>query len=62
MTGRAANSRSMPYVLITILIVALVWILATTLGLPYFVSVVVTVLAAAYLFGPARRAPSRRLR
>ncbi|MBV9915095.1 MAG: hypothetical protein JO153_01230 [Solirubrobacterales bacterium] len=52
----------MPHVLITILIVALVWILATTLGLPYFVSVRFTVLAAAYLFGPARRTPSRRMR
>jgi ABC-type xylose transport system permease subunit len=49
----------MPYLLITILIVALVWILATTLGLPYFVSVVVTVLAAVYLFGPGRGAFGR---
>jgi hypothetical protein len=55
----------MPYVLLAILVVALVWILATMLGLPYLVSVVVTLLAAAYLFGPARGAvgrPPRRSR
>ncbi|MBV9944536.1 MAG: hypothetical protein JO262_20600 [Solirubrobacterales bacterium] len=44
----------MPDVLITILIVALVWILATTLGLPYLVSIVVTIVAALYLLGPRR--------
>lgn len=53
----------MPYVLIAILIVALVWILATTLGLPYLVSIVVTILAALYLLGSRRdivgRAPRR---
>ena len=49
----------MPDVLITILIVALVWILATTLGLPYLVSIVVTILAALYLLGPGRRTIDR---
>lgn len=53
----------MPYVLIAIVIVALVWILATTLGLPYVVSIVVTILAALYLLGNGRattgRAPRR---
>ena len=49
----------MPDVLITILIVALVWILATTLGLPYLVSIVVTILAALYLFGAGRRTMAR---
>jgi ABC-type xylose transport system permease subunit len=56
---------AMPYILITTLIVALVWILATTLGLPYLVSIVVTLLAALYLFGPGRSAigrPPRRSR
>ena len=52
--GRGKNLCYMPEVLITILIVALVWILATTLGLPYLVSIVVTLLAALYLLGPGR--------
>jgi ABC-type xylose transport system permease subunit len=46
---------AMPHVLIALLIVALVWILATTLGLPYLVALLVTVLAAVYLFGPGGR-------
>lgn len=45
--------------LITILIVALVWILAATLGVPYFASIVVTILAALYLLGPGRRTIGR---
>ena len=49
----------MPHLLMAILIVALVWILATTLGLPYVVSVVVTILAAVYLFGAGRGAIGR---
>jgi hypothetical protein len=38
--------------LIGILIVALVWVLTAALGLPYIVSVVVTILAALYVLGP----------
>ena len=57
--GRGENLCCMPDVLITILIVALVWILATTLGLPYLVSIVVTILAALYLLGPGRRTIGR---
>ena len=54
-------------VLIAILIVALVWALTTLLGLPYFVSLIVTVLAAVYLLAPGRGLvtsgrPNRRAR
>ena len=42
----------MIHLLIGILIVALVWVLTGLLGLPYIVSVVVTVLAALYVLGP----------
>jgi hypothetical protein len=38
--------------IIGILIVALVWVLTAALGLPYIVSVVVTILAALYVLGP----------
>jgi hypothetical protein len=40
--------------LIGILIVALVWVLTAALGLPYIVSVIVTILAALYILGPGR--------
>jgi hypothetical protein len=40
------------HLLIGILIVALVWALTGVLGLPYLVSVIVTVLAAIYVLGP----------
>jgi hypothetical protein len=42
----------MIHLLIGILIVALVWVLTGLLGLPYIVSVIVTVLAALYVLGP----------
>jgi hypothetical protein len=48
-------------VLIAILIVALVWALTTLLGLPYLVSLIVTVLAAVYLLATSGR-PHRRAR
>jgi uncharacterized protein (DUF2267 family) len=41
----------MIHLLIGILIVALVWVLTGLLGLPYIVSVIVTVLAALYILG-----------
>lgn len=37
-------------VLISILIVALVWVLTAAVGMPYLVSLVVTILAALYIF------------
>jgi hypothetical protein len=40
------------HILISILIIALVWALTGLLGLPYIVSVIVTILAALYLLGP----------
>jgi len=62
--GRNESRRSetfpMLYMLISLLVVVLVWILATTLGLPYLVAVVVTLLAAVYLFGPGRGAIAPR--
>jgi hypothetical protein len=42
----------MIHLLIGILIVALVWVLTAALGLPYIVSVIVTILAALYILGP----------
>lgn len=42
----------MVHLLIGILVVALVWVLTGLLGLPYIVSVIVTVLAALYVLGP----------
>lgn len=42
----------MIHLLIAILVVALVWVLTGLLGLPYIVSVIVTVLAALYVLGP----------
>jgi hypothetical protein len=38
--------------LIAILFVALVWILTGALGLPYIVSLIITIIAALYLLGP----------
>jgi hypothetical protein len=38
--------------LIAILIVALVWALTGALGLPYIVSLIITIIAALYLLGP----------
>jgi hypothetical protein len=40
------------HLLIAILIVALVWALTGALGLPYIVSLIITILAALYLIGP----------
>ena len=45
----------MIHLLIGILVVALVWVLTGLLGLPYIVSVIVTVLAALYVLGPGLR-------
>jgi hypothetical protein len=42
----------MIHLLIGILVVAVVWVLAGALGLPYIVSVIVTILAALYVLGP----------
>jgi hypothetical protein len=42
----------MVHLLIAIVIIALVWALTGALGLPYLISVVVTLLAALYLLGP----------
>jgi hypothetical protein len=42
----------MIHLLIGILIVALVWALTGALGLPYTVSLIVTILAALYVLGP----------
>jgi hypothetical protein len=42
----------MIHLLIAILVVALVWVLTGALGLPYIVSVIVTILAALYVLGP----------
>ena len=43
----------MLHILIAILIIALVWALTGALGLPYIVSLIVTILTALYLLGPA---------
>ena len=45
-----AEPQLMVNVLISILIVALVWVLTAALGMPYLVSLVVTILAALYIF------------
>lgn len=45
----------MVHLLIALLIVALVWVLTGALGLPYIVSIIVTILAALYLIGPYAR-------
>jgi hypothetical protein len=42
----------MVHLLIAILIVALVWALTGALGLPYIVSIIITILAALYMIGP----------
>ena len=42
----------MIHLIIGILIVALVWVLTAAIGLPYIVSVVITILAALYVLGP----------
>jgi hypothetical protein len=42
----------MIHLLIAILIIAVVWALTGALGLPYIVSLIVTILAALYLLGP----------
>ena len=42
----------MVHLLIGILIVAVVWVLTAALGLPYIVSVIITILAALYVLGP----------
>ena len=42
----------MLHLLIALLIIALVWVLTGALGLPYIVSVIVTILAALYLLAP----------
>jgi hypothetical protein len=40
------------HLLVGILIVAVVWALTGALGLPYIVSVIITILAALYVLGP----------
>lgn len=40
--------------LVAVLVVALVWIICAALGLPYLISVIVTILAAIYVFNGAR--------
>jgi hypothetical protein len=40
------------HILISLLIIALVWALTGILGLPYLVSIIVTILVALYLLGP----------
>jgi hypothetical protein len=52
MAGVTQGGISVLHLLIAILIVALVWALAGALGLPYIVSLIVTILAALYLIGP----------
>jgi hypothetical protein len=42
----------MIHLLIGILVVALVWVLTGALGLPYIVSVIITIIAALYVLGP----------
>ena len=42
----------MIHLIIGILVVAVVWVLTGALGLPYIVSVIVTILAALYVLGP----------
>ncbi|MDQ6811867.1 MAG: hypothetical protein M3Z95_08225 [Actinomycetota bacterium] len=42
----------MVQLLIGILLVALVWALTGALGLPYLISVVITLITALYLLGP----------
>ena len=42
----------MIHLIIGILVVALVWVLTAALGLPYIVSVIITILAALYVLGP----------
>ena len=42
----------MIHLIIGILVVALVWVLTVALGLPYIVSVIITILAALYVLGP----------
>ena len=42
----------MIHLLIGILVVAVVWVLTGVLGLPYIVSVIITIIAALYVLGP----------
>lgn len=42
----------MIHFIVAILLVALVWVLTGALGLPYVVSVIITIIAALYLLGP----------
>ena len=42
----------MIHLVIGILVIALVWVLTAALGLPYIVSVIITILAALYVLGP----------
>ena len=49
-------------VLISILLVALVWVLTAALGMPYLVSLVVTILAALYIFSAQGLLPGGRAR
>ncbi len=42
----------MIHLIIGIVVVALVWLLTAVLGLPYIVSVIITILAALYMLGP----------
>lgn len=42
----------MLHILLSILIIALVWALTGALGLPYIVSIIITIFAALYLLGP----------
>jgi hypothetical protein len=42
----------MIHLILGILVVALVWLLTAALGLPYIVSVIITILAALYVLGP----------
>jgi Flp pilus assembly protein TadB len=47
-------------VLISILVVAVVWVLTGALGMPYLVSLVVTILAALYIFSEQGLLPPHR--
>lgn len=55
-----AEPQPMVNVLISILIVALVWVLTAALGMPYLVSLVVTILAALYIFSTQGLLPPGR--
>ncbi|MFL5861867.1 MAG: hypothetical protein ACJ780_13985 [Solirubrobacteraceae bacterium] len=57
-----AEPQPMVNVLISVLLVALVWVLTAALGMPYLVSLVVTILAALYIFSAQGLLPGRRAR